>query len=191
MSETPEVSAIGYSVRAIVADGYELVMQHHIAHDADDAQVNRDMDRLFGLARRQKQLLEEPGLIDEKRDLLASVAQYEIDLASVEERWQEAALLRTTQMAKLKAGADDAYQQGYEEHAATGRASAYAPQGSTKSKIKAFASDIARLEEEQQRAEAERSQARQNLEIQIKARNNRIGLIDQKLVDIAALKSEP
>lgn len=185
-----EVSAIGYSIVANVVDDVQMTFQHFVAADASDAQVNADLDRIMGLVARQRLILAEPKLRKELAELRASIKQYAADLEKVEADWQTAQEGLKTQIADLQAMGEKAFQAGYDEHVKAGRAGEYKPRGSTEQRIRAAAADVAKLTQAMETNIAERGQARQQLEIAMRAREGRMAMIEDQLAEIAAAKGD-
>lgn len=185
-----EVSAIGYSIVANVVDNVQMTFQHFVASDATDAQVNTDLDRIFGLIDRQRKLLAEPGLVKELRDLKASITQYALDIDKVEADWETAQGALVAQVAGLEARSKEIFDAAYDAHVQSGRAGEFKPRGATESQIRACATDVAKIKATLDNNVAERAQARQQLEIAMKARQGRVTVLEDELAEIAKLKAD-
>lgn len=189
MEAKKEVSAIGYSIVANVVDNVQMTFQHFVASDAADAQVNADLDRIFGLIDRQRKLLSEPAVVKELRDLRASIAQYALDIDKVEADWQASQDALAADIATLEGRAAETFETAYAAHVASGRTGEFKPRGQAEAAIRGCAVDVAKLKAAMETNVAERGQARQQLENAMKARQGRIVVLEEQLAEIEQAKA--
>ena len=182
-----EVSAIGYSVTANIDGNRQIVFQHFIAADADDAQVNKDLDRLMKLVDRQRAIYELPEIQTELDQLAEEISQYTQDkVETAEANFAKAQADLDLQIATMQGERKKVFETAYEQHNRSGRGSAFEPRGQTKVALERADAGIRQAEDQKQKNEAERAQFLLTIDGNIQRRKDRIAILEAKKATLAA-----
>lgn len=178
--------AIGYSILANLGGEKQITFQHFVSEDEDDAEVNARLDRIIALIDRQKARVDLPILREELADHERTLAQFMEDKARLDVDHKAAQARRDLQIATLGKEIEKLHNAGAEQHSATGRQAAYKPVGQVKVNIDRQRAGIAAIEQEKEAAEAERTQAHQNMSISVTRYE---GEIERRKAKIAELET--
>lgn len=181
---TSTTPAIGYSITANIDGNRQIVFQHFVAADEDDASVNANLDRIMGLVDRQRARYEIPGLAEELETLTNTMAQYEEDRARVDLEYDKAMATLDVQIEEMAGKRKEFFDQGYEQHKSSGRQGSYKPQGMVKTNIARVENAIEQAKEAKTKNLNERAQATENLEISITRHKARIALVTERIAKL-------
>lgn len=181
---TSATPAIGYSITANIDGNRQIVFQHFVAADEDDASVNANLDRIMSLVDRQRARYEIPGLQEELDTLTNTMAQYEEDRARVDLEYDKAMATLDVQIEEMAGKRKEFFDQGYEQHKSSGRQGSYKPQGMVKTNIARVENAIEQAKEAKTKNLNERAQATENLEISITRHKARIALVTERIAKL-------
>ena len=178
-SKSPSL-AVQVNIATALGDGRQAQFSTYFAQDDDPAQVNALLDRLHDYADRQKAKYDIVGLKLELKKHESTLAQFLEDLDAVETRHKHAQASRFVEIDELNKGIASIIGNANATHVATGRHGDYSLKGSVKTNVDRHNQAVDNLRREVEKADAERSQAVQNLQKSI-GRYNEV---------IAALKAD-
>lgn len=181
---TSAAPAIGYSITANIDGNRQIVFQHFVAADEDDASVNANLDRIMGLVDRQRARYEIPGLAEELETLTNTMAQYEEDRARVDLEYDKAMATLDVQIEEMAGKRKEFFDDGYAQHKSSGRQGSYKPQGMVKTNIARVENAIEQAKEAKTKNLNERAQATENLEISITRHKARIALVTERIAKL-------
>jgi hypothetical protein len=163
--DVKEIPAVGVSITANLNGDRQIVLQTHFAGDATAAEKNAAVDGLNAVVDRAKAKYEIVDLEAKLADLSKAAAQFDEDYARIEADYWAAVERRKIERETYAADRSKAEADGYDAFKASGRAGAYAPKGHVKASLDRYDAAIKALDGLDQKAQAERDAAVQNLDI--------------------------
>lgn len=180
--------AIGMSIVMNLDEGAQMTLQGFFGASDSEEKANRLADRMVRMAERQKAKHELVKYAEELEGIIKTVQRFEEDFAKTEARHKYEDAQRHIQADELVTAAKQAEKDGYNKHVADGKRGPYKPQGTVLSRIERCRVEVKKLDEDEQKANAERAQwmetivkSRQRFEEEIASRKARIALCRELL----------
>ncbi len=165
--DTVKVPAIGYSVVCNIPGDRQVTLQCFVDGDAPDEVLSAGLDKLLRQTDRIRAHYELPELEDQLTKHVKTLAQFQEDLAHVEAKHKVDQASRDVEIGELDNAIKEEMENGAKEHSSRGRLGSYEPRGYAKQRIEAIRAQQVQLRGQKDKAEAERTQAVQNLGISV------------------------
>jgi len=179
MTDT-KAPAVGVSILKNLGGNAQITLQTFYPQDATSAEADSIIDALVFRVNRQGAMAEIPDLQEELTKHEKTAAQFDEDFARVEAEFQHAQAARVVEAKTLEVDRKKIHDEAYAEHAKSGRQTAFEPRGHVKQILSRHDAALSRLTSEIEKAQAERDQAVNNLNISR----------ERYAAEIARLKSE-
>lgn len=181
--ETVQQPAIGYSITANIGGERQIVFQHFVGADENDAQVHKALDRINKLIDRMRSQYSLPDLKAERDKYLAEIAQYEEDVAVAQSNHDVAQASLDVQIEEAGRTAKTIFDDSYAEHVKSGRQGEYKPKGQTKMQLDRADAAVREAVAAKVKNDAERQQFLDNVGASIEVRRKNVAILNEKIAD--------
>lgn len=189
LAPTP-APAIGYSIVSNLGGDRQMTVQCFVGEDEADRVIHAKIDRIFRVVDRQKARYELVDLREERIKTDETLAQFKEDFARVEQEHAKAQAARDVEIVELQKVRGQKHQAGYSAHVATGRQGAYNPKGTVKVDLDRIDAGVQQLVDQKAKAEAEREQHVQSLNVSMERYTKALEALDAKVAARKALLGE-